>query len=261
MYLGAERVALANETITETFEQSSLAWRAFPHWETGDRGQTRVPTDIVNNTNFLPIDTRERPFQLTLVQANAPTPDSMLAEVITETGNLAGVVDGVVLQAVYNGKGSQTALPAPNPNTLTDILKALIEARADIEDAGYRAPSCLITNTDGLIALSELVGGYPVMDAILKAANVNALYRATTIDAGLAAGKKLFVLIGRRQLIADGGAPQASPGEEPVDIAVSVCPGLEVVGEAANSEIEVSVRISFATRIKDARAVIAVVDP
>lgn len=258
MYFSTERLALANQAVQETFEQTSIAWQAIPHWDTGDPGQIRVPKDIVNNPGFLKLEPHEEPFQLTLVQVNAPTPDSLLAEVISKSGKLAKTIDGIVLKALYNGKASLTTLPSPN--TLDDILTALIKARADIEDAGYRAPSCLITNTDGLTALSALVSGYPEMGAVLRAANVNSLHRATTIDPGLAAGKKLFVMLGRRQLIAHGSAAQASPGEEPVDLAVSVLPSLEVAGEAPKGEIEVSVRIRFATRIKDASAVVAIVD-
>ena len=67
-------------------------------------------------------------------------------------------------------------------------------------------------------------------------------------------------MIGRRQLIAHGGAASASPGEEPVDLAVSVFPSLEVVGETANGNIELAVRIQFALRIKDVRGLIAVVE-
>ena len=42
MYFSAERLALANKAVTETFEQSSIAWQAIPHWDTGDPGQTQV---------------------------------------------------------------------------------------------------------------------------------------------------------------------------------------------------------------------------
>jgi hypothetical protein len=259
MYLSAERMALANQAVQETFEQTSIAWQAIPHWDTGDPGQFRVPKDDPNSPpSSLELKPKDEQFELTLVQANAPIPDLLLGEVIFKTGKLAKTVDGVVLQDLYNGRTSLTTLTA---YTLPDLLKALIKARADIEDAGYRAPSCLITNTEGLTALSELASGYSVMDAVLTAANVNSLHRATTIDSGLAAGKKLFVMLGRRQLIAHGSAAEASPGEEPVDLAVSVLPSLEVVGEAPTSKIEVSVRIRFATRIKDAKAIVAIVSP
>ena len=42
MYLSAERLALANQTVQETFEQTSVAWQAIPHWDTGDPGQAKV---------------------------------------------------------------------------------------------------------------------------------------------------------------------------------------------------------------------------
>jgi hypothetical protein len=152
-------------------------------------------------------------------------------------------------------------LRRPAGNNIDHILEKLIEARATVEDRGYRAPSCLFANTKGLIALSRLVNGDPVMDVVLTAANANSLHRATTIDTGWDNSKKLFLILGRRQRIAHGRAAEASAGEEPVDLAVSVLPSLEVVGEAPNSEIEVSVRIRFATRIKDAGAIVSIVDP
>jgi hypothetical protein len=63
-------------------------------------------------------------------------------------------------------------------------------------------------------------------------------------------------MLGRRQEITQGAAATASPGEEPVDIAVSVPPSLEVLGERANGLIELVVRTRFATRVKDARGVV-----
>lgn len=48
-----------------------------------------------------------------------------------------------------------------------------------------------------------------------------------------------------------GGAAEASPGEEAVDLAVSVPPGLEVVGDTTNNTIKLDVRLSYALRIKD----------
>jgi hypothetical protein len=262
MYLSAQRLALANQTVRETFEQCSIAWQAIPHWDTHDPGQARVPDDIVNAPGFVNIDLQKVDFQLTLVQANAPTPDTLLAEVIAQTAALAKVVDGIVLAALRAAKGALTPLtPSVPPDPLGDILTALIKARADIEDSGYRAPSCLFTNTDGLIALSALDSGLSELRAVLRAANINSLHRATTIGPALPADQKLFVVLGRRQLMAHGSAAQASPGEEPVDLAVSVLPSLEVVGEAPAGEIEVSVRIRFATRIKDASAISAFLYP
>jgi len=259
MYLSAERLALANQAVRETFEQTSIAWQAIPHWDTGDPGQTRVPLDDPTATTltFLNLTPQVQAFQLTLVEVNAPTPDLMLAEVILQTVKLANKVDGIVLPALYTKKAA-TNLPGV---TLDQILAALIGARADIEDAGYRAPSCLFTNTPGLIAISPLVNGLPQLGPVLATASINSVQRTTTIDSSVAAGKILFLMLGRRQLIPHAGAPQASPGEEPVDLAVSVCPSLEVVGEADDNEIEVSVRITFALRIKDATALFALVEP
>jgi len=41
-----------------------------------------------------------------------------------------------------------------------------------------------------------------------------------------------------------------------VDLAVSVLPSLEVVGETTNSEIELSVRVRFALRVKDPKSLV-----
>ena len=69
-----------------------------------------------------------------------------------------------------------------------------------------------------------------------------------------------MILLGRRQRIAHGGAAAVSPGEEPVDLAVSVPP--EPGGRSARLEdgnIELAVRIRFAPRITDEHGVVGVV--
>lgn len=268
MYLSAERLALANQTIKETFEQTSIAWQAIPHWDTGDPGQSRVPDDVVDNPGFLNLDLGHEDFQVTLVQTTAPTPDSLINEVILATTKLARSFDTTVLgmlgvAAFFN---DTIAYLASSP---TALLDSLIDARAKVEDEGCRAPSCLISNTQGLKDLSNLSAGYPITEQLLDAAHVNSLHRTSLYDAaedavhpdgtpaldgaGVAIVKPatLMVMLGRRQLIPHGGACYASSGEEPVDIAVSVLPSLEVVGETVNSEVELSVRIRFALRIKD----------
>jgi hypothetical protein len=63
-------------------------------------------------------------------------------------------------------------------------------------------------------------------------------------------------MVGRTQQIPHGSAGSASPGEEPVDLAVSVPPSLEVIGENAAGEIELAVRTRFAARVTDERGVI-----
>jgi hypothetical protein len=259
MYLSEERLAIANRTIMRTFAQTSVAWQAIPHWDVGDPAQMRIRDDIVDTPGFLNLAPEHEDFQVTLVQTSAPTPDSLLAEVIQKAGSLAKKMDLAVLQQVYTKQGS--SVPIAAANTLKDVVEALITARAKIEDDGYRASSCLFTNTHGLLALNDLTLGYPATDVVLGAANVNSLHRVTQIDAAWNNAKTLMLVLGRRQRIAQGGAPDASPGEEPVDLAVSVFPSLEVVGEAANGTIELAVRISYATRVKDELGIVAVLGP
>lgn len=260
MYLSAERIAVAEQAIRETFEQTSIAWQAIGHWDTGDPGQARVPDGVVTAPNFLDLGLKQEKFQVTVVQANAPTPDSLLAEVLSATAKLAKEVDDTVLQQLYD----KSTAPPQNlaaGDTFQAIVNKLIHVRAQIEDAGYRAPSCLFTNTDGLIAFSDLSGGYLQIDSALAAVNANSLYRATQIDSALPAGKKILLVLGRRQRIAYGGAPAASSGEEPADLAVSASPSLEVVGETAGGEIELAVRIRFVTRVKDDKGIVALTEP
>ncbi|MDH6198744.1 hypothetical protein M2272_005404 [Mycobacterium frederiksbergense] len=251
MYLSAERLAVANQAVHETFARTSVAWQALPHWDTGDPGQARVRNDIPNNPGFLNVDLQHTDFQVTVVQANAPTPDPLLAEVMAQTVTLAGVVDDDVLPKLYaaNAPGTEATV------TPDGLLDALIGARAAVEKAGYRSPSCLFTNTAGLKKLSQLVSGCSILAPLLDAANINTLHRAEKLDPQ--DKKARLVLLGRRQRIAQGCAAEASPGEEPVDLAVSVAPSLEVVGETAAGEIELTVRIRYALRIKDANGLSA----
>ncbi|MDX6667343.1 MAG: hypothetical protein QOK04_723 [Solirubrobacteraceae bacterium] len=254
MYLSAERLALANQAVQETFEQCCIAWQAIPHWDTGDPGQARVPNDVVNNPGFLNIDLEKKDFQVTVVQANAPTPDALLIEVMAKTKDLAKAVDEDVLPKLYAKAGHKKTTAV----TDTALLNTLIAARADVENAGYRAPSCLLTNTVGLQKLSQLVSGYSILQQLLVAANVYSLHRADKIDTTNT--KTRLVVLGRRQRIPEGSAAEASPGEEPVDLAVSLLPSLEVVGETSTGQIELSVRIRYATRIKDVNGLVAVKD-
>jgi hypothetical protein len=325
MYLSAERIAVANQAVLETFEQTSVAWQAIPHWDTCDAGQARVRRDLMYNPppttagasqqgdrdeiekpfvgDSLKIETATVRFYLTVAQACAPTPDSLLATVTSWTAKLAGEVDGMVFPELYKAAEDPKMPTESDPQHL---LEELIDARADVENAGYRAPSCLFTDTEGLKKLTYLVGGEPVTSSLLTAANINSLHRtdkieatpsqdtakrkttaqsgeakqsgqttkaagATESDGATQAGQTAqepppsdrfqMILLGRRQRIAHGGAAEASPGEEPVDLAVSSPPSLEVVGETDAGYIELAVRIRFATRVKDVRAVVVVASP
>ncbi|MGV9798295.1 hypothetical protein ACWDTP_09565 [Mycobacterium sp. NPDC003449] len=271
MYLSAERMAVATRAVEETFAQTSIAWQTIPHWDTGDPGQTRVRDDNLTEPGFLPLEPRHVDFQVTLAQAGAPTADPLLAAVMAKAVALAGVFDGEVVTAL---RAMATVL-STEVAELTDqiLLDALIDGRAKVEDAGYRAPSCLLVGTAGLKALSTLVDGQAVTDSLLGAANVNALYRTPVLDdtenrgktpSGTSRSKQqparrlLLLTLGRRKRIARGGAAEASAGEEPVDIAFSVPPSPEVLGETGTGRIELAVRLRYALRIKDAGGLAAV---
>ncbi len=317
MYLSAERLAVANQAIQQTFEQSSVAWQAIPHWDVRDPAQTRVRSDNASaepikmgplGGNPLKIRSVTRPFYVTLAQVTAQNPDALLAAVIARTVNLAAEVDRKVIAKIV-----KNAVPKPEdiPSgaQLQDLLYALIDARAQVEDAGYRAPSCLLVDKAGLKALSRLnTGSFVVVGPLLDGAGINSWCRVDKLDKiakpadedkgelpdvggkGTAkpaateatqqpddtdqgnsidpggtrttepdGGTGRMLLLGRRQRIAQGGAAAVSCGEEPVDLAVSVPPSLEVVGETREGYIELAVRIRFATRITDKHGVVGVV--
>jgi hypothetical protein len=303
MYLNADRIAVANKTIQDTFEQSCIAWQAIPHWEVGDRGQLRVRSDnayapAVNEGELSPpispgdslkLEAKSVRFAMTVAQTIAPTPDALFAAVIARTVQLAGNVDSEVIDLLRKGaKHSVTVTASPTP--IQDLLNALIAARAKVEKFGYRAPSCLLTDTEGLKALNDLQSGLSDFQALLDAANINSVYRVDQLGTGTGSGqdggsdpgqgdasekgsgqdgvsdpgqgnvpfKGRLLLLGRRQRIPHGGAAATSAGEEPVDLAVSVPPSLEVVGETDAGDIEMSVRIRFAPRFTDLYGVVNV---
>jgi hypothetical protein len=271
MYLSAQQLAIANQAVVETFETTSIAWQAIPHWNVGDPGQSRVRNDVVNSPGFLDLQLKQIPFQLTLVQTSAPSTDSLVSEATWYATELAREFDLYVLFWLFAFAWNTKKIDFYEISQ-DALLQNLIDARATVEDAGYRAPSCLITNTQGLKSLSSLTSGYPIVESLLEAAHVNSLHR-TSLYTNItnATDKKgdppkdtktgtvivdpeprtVMVMLGRRQLIPHAAAPDASPGEEPVDVAVSLLPSLEVVGETTNSQIELSVRVRFALRVKD----------
>lgn len=252
MYLTADRLAIADQAVRETFEQTSIVWQAVPRWSTDDPAQTRVPNGDPDNIGFTDIVRAKQDFDSPLAEIGGPAPDDLVARVILNTVALAAAVDAAVLPKLYADSAKAQSATGSN-----DLMNALIEARAGVEDAGYRAPSCLITNTAGLKALSALDGGCPVIDAILTAANVNSLYRSDLLDPAGKAQVRL-VLIGRRQRVPHGGAGEASAGEEPVDVAVSVAPDLDVVGANKKGEVALTARVNYAVRIKNKAGLVAI---
>lgn len=262
MYLSAERLALANQAVKETFGQCSVAWQAIPHWDTGDPGQISVPNGLVGaSANFLTLAPPPSPpppptIQLTVAEAIASTPDALLTSALAATKTLANYFDTDVLKQCFAAAKAPNIITFPSTGA-QDLQDSLIGARVLVENAGYRAPSCLVTNTVGLQKLNQLVNGYyNLAQQILAAANINSLYRFEPLDSSNQS-KVRMVLIGRRRRIPQGAAPDASPGEEPVDLAFSVLPSVEVDGETGTGAIQLSPRIRYATRITDAAGVVA----
>jgi hypothetical protein len=275
MYLSAERLALANQAVQETFEQSCVAWQAIPQWDTGDPGQTLVSSDIsavdVNanqldpgplGANPIPIESFSTSFYLNVAQAIAPKPDALLAAVIPRAVIVARQVDSRLIDRLL---AEAQLFPGDIPvgTNDNDLLRILISARASAEDFGYRAPSCLFTDTLGLTILSQFDTGVAVLGAILDQSGTNALYRVDELVGGAAPDPNTgrILLLGRRQRIPQGGALSASAGEEPVDLAVSVAPSLELVGETQAGLIEFAVRTRLAVRVKDKYGVVGVPAP
>lgn len=264
MYLSAERLAHANQAVKEAFGQCSVAWQAIPHWDTGDPGQISVANGLLGaSAGFLSLGPPPPPpppplptVELTVAETIAPTPDALLTGVMAATKTLANLFDTDVLKQCFGA--------AKAPNILTfksigvqDLQDSLIAARVLVENAGYRAPSCLVTNTVGFQQLNQLVSNYyNIAQQILDAANINSLYRFEPLD-GTNQKQVRMVLIGRRRRIAQGAAPEASPGEEPVDVAFSALPSLEVDGETSTGTIQFSPRVRYAARITDATGLVA----
>ncbi|OBH04951.1 MULTISPECIES: hypothetical protein [unclassified Mycobacterium] len=260
MYLSAERLALANQTVKETFEQCSVAWQAIPHWDTRDPSKTQVPNDNVATPAILTLATTPVSFNVTLAEVIAPTPDVLLASVIANTVTLAATVDKAVFIALSTGGAPPAQINSPGATG--DILNGLLDARVLVEQGGYRAPSCLITNTPGLKQLTALTtAAIPATDVLLAPANINCLQRVDQLENPVPNKKAIVAyLLGRRRRIAPAGAAEASPGEEALDLAVSIPPSLEIVGEvpATANSIQFNVRIGYALRIKDVNGYVVI---
>lgn len=269
MYLSAERVAIVNRTITATFEQTCIAWQAIAHWDTGDPGQTAVIND--NPTNpVVPVVPAAKPVSLTVAELIAPTPDALLTKITDAVVLLAAEVDKYVFPILRNAAAKVINLGALAATP--DILNGLIDARVAVENAGFRAPASLFADTATIKELYKLVSGYAaVKDPILDAGNINALHRVDLLGDPAPAGAIAVtpvtnsvraILLGRRQRIAPGQAAEASPGEEPVDLAVSIPPSFEIIGDLAqNNVIDMMVRIRYAVRPKTAGALVVISSP
>ena len=264
MSVSAEYVALANQAVLRTFEQTCVTWRAVPHWDTRDPGQALVRADLEfafgGRSGSLALLSKEEVFEVTLAQATAPTPASLLGVVIAKTVELARQVDADVLPGLVSPSRTPddgwyqtlTLGPAPSDPDVGALLGALLDGRSVLEDQGYRSGSCLLAGTAAHKAMNQLVGGVLVTDELLRAGAVGAAHRTGVLDGGTT----VMIMLGRGQDMPDGSAAHASAGEEPVDLAVSVPPGLEVVGETAEGKIELAVRVRYALRRKDDHGVV-----
>lgn len=248
MYLSGHDVALADQAVLETFEKCSVAWQAIPQWRTGDPAQTQVRKDNVTPpAAILPIAPLRKDFDVTLALTLSADPSPLLSIVNYHTVKLAADFDSAVLASLHTDNGNKQDLAF---STVDEILASLIATRAQLENNGFRSPMCVIANTAAFQELNKLNGGVSSLDAILTGASVNSLHRVDTIESE-AATKARVLLVGRRQRIPQGGASDVSPGEEPVDLAVSVAPSLEVVGENGANGIRLAVRLAYALRMKD----------
>jgi hypothetical protein len=294
MSLSPDRRAIADRAIQKTFEQASVAWQALPHWDTQDPAQALIRNDVIFSFKAgRPVELQEGPFdldplepqplttrfRLTLAQATAPTPDALLASVIARTVTLARKFDDTVVNQLiepYNGGAARIAgdgrsdwlIPwdavaakaaakgaAAEQATPQNILQQLLLGRTRLEDSGYRAPCCLITSTEHYNNLNGWIDGDVAFHKLLAGANVDSVHRTARLDKAVG-GAAATLMLGRMQKFPEGNASGVSPGEEPVDLAISVPPSLEVIGENADGNVELAIRIRFATRVKDQRGIV-----
>ncbi len=273
MSVADERFALADRAVRQAFEQTSAAWRVIPQWNVGDPGCTRVRMEVTSRladpavgegplpSESVEIVTASQRFRVTLAQATSATPDALLTAAGLRAVALAQRFDRDVLKDLH--EPAMRAQPAGGPGAWwiewhakqspDQLVAMLLEARARLEDSGYRAPSCLLASTAQFAELNRFVDGVIVTPSLLTAANANTLERASALDGN---NRNLTLVLGRLREIAPGMAAHASAGEEPVDIAVCVPPSLELIGETSDGEIEFAVRIRYAVRFKDERGVV-----
>lgn len=250
MYLSAQQLALANQAVLETFENTSIAWQAIPHWLTGDPGQTQVRNDNVTPpAAVLQITPLSKSVDVTLAITVSADPAPLINVINFYAVKLAADFDTAVITKLHtdNANANKQVLPFTGAD---QVLSSLIIGRSLLENNGFRSPTCLIANTVAFQEMNKLNTGYSSLDAILSGANANSLHRVDQIE-NPPANKARVLLVGRRQLIPHGGGADASPGEEPVDLAVSVPPSLEVIGEKGDNKIALAVRIAYALRVKD----------
>ena len=149
----------------------------------------------------------------------------------------------------------------------------LLSARQTIENAGYFASRCVWAGADYFVAFHGVDGTRLILPACATLLQMSSIYRwapgstdgrvlvvdnsdaANPVDNSQSMNITMLV-IGRRQEIPPGRAFDAAPGPEPIDLAVSVAPSLEIIGDNQAGQLELGVRIKYALRFKDNRAVV-----
>ena len=253
MYLSADRLAIANQTALETFEQSSIAWQAIPHWDTGDPGQTQgpqrrnqrsgLPGPRYPSTNDFP--TNARPDERADAGLAARRSDRV------EPPSSPRQVDTSVLKELT-----------------TEGLRAVIRLHLDVgpearghpegahrrpsESRGRRVSGAVLPAHEYRRDSSEaqrLRSGYPVTDATAHRGEHQLAAPGVAISTKNRDRSKLsriLVLVERRQLDrARGCRGRRRPARSQWTSRSASCPSVEVVGETYAGRIELAVRVRF----------------
>ena len=163
--------------------------------------------------------------------------------------------------------------PPPAPPAPVVPTVELLGARSTIENAGYRGTRSVWAGAGYFNAFHQALGSRLILPACTSSLQMSSIYRweqppapDDTLDAldpddptvkKPTSIESTMIIIGRRQEIAPGRAFEAAAAPEPIDLAVSVAPSLEIIGDnSPNREINLAVRIRYALRFKDNRAVV-----
>jgi hypothetical protein len=290
MSLSDATIHAANDAIRQVFETTSLAWRTIPHWVTGDPAQTFIrndswfafpppgppppppPVALPIGGAALPVTDRAVPFLVTHAQATASTPDQVVAAATATAVNVVAAFDSDISAALVTpGLAPNVGPPHSEPvnpgaggpfedagGLALPPTAELIGAATTLQFAGYQQPRCVWAGFDYFDAFHRANGADLALPASAQVLNMSSLYWSTAynafVDNGVA--RVIVAIIGRRQYIQPGRAFEAAPGPEPIDLAVSVPPSLEIVGEDGFGRIQLAVRVKYALRFKDHRAVV-----
>lgn len=292
--LSDAHIDAANRAILKVFETTSLAWRTIPHWLTGDPGRSAIRSDSWFSYQDPPgpgigeplaegpyggpavaITDLSRRLNVTHAAATAATPDQVASAASAAAVALVREFDdavaiGLATPVVANGAAQGIA-----PGVFQDEdgepkvpSTDLLDARDQVETAGYLGSRSVWAGGDFFAAFHQTIGTRLILGACAEVLQAGSLYRwSPNVDPAVISIERdnkpvayqiatTMVVIGRRQEIAPGRAFEAPAGQEPIDLAVAVAPSLELVGDNPAGDIELAVRIRYALRFKDHRAVV-----